>query len=79
MVRLVHASSARIIHERGGVVSDRIKKMTSDLLRTATVLKIEQDALDAAAKAAKRKRVVMIVPQRSIGRIQNYLVRRCYS
>jgi hypothetical protein len=65
------------------VVSDeRVKKLTANLLRTATVMQIEQDALEAAAKALKRKRAIMVVPQRSLRRVQSYLVwraQRCLS
>jgi hypothetical protein len=61
------------------VVSERGEKLSADMLRTATVMRIKQDALEAAAKAAlPRKRVLMVVPGRAIGRISGYLVRRCY-
>jgi hypothetical protein len=60
------------------VVSERVKKLTADLLRTATVIQIKQDALAAAAKTTPRKRVLMVVPGRSIGRVSSYLVRRCF-
>jgi hypothetical protein len=59
------------------VREQRIKKLAADILRTATVMRIKQEALEAAAKAT-RKRPIMVVPGRSIGRISGYLVRRCY-
>jgi hypothetical protein len=62
------------------VVSERGEKLSADMLRTATVMRIKQDALEAAAKAAqpRRKRVIMVVPGGAIGRISGYLVRRCF-
>ena len=52
-----------------------------DILRTATVIQIKQDALEAAALVAtprRSKRTIMVVPQRSIGRVSRYLVlQRC--
>jgi hypothetical protein len=54
---------------------EKIKKLTADLLRTATVMKIKQDALDAATP--RKRRAIMVVPSRSIGRVSRYLVRRC--
>jgi hypothetical protein len=61
-------------------MSERVKKLTADLLRTATVIQIKREALEAAAKALapQRKRVIMVVPERAIGRISSYLVRRCF-
>jgi hypothetical protein len=61
----------------------RAKKLAADILRTATVMQIKQDALQAAAKLvlvrpARSKRAVMVVPERFIGRVSRYLVsRRC--
>jgi hypothetical protein len=58
-------------------VVSRIKKLTSELLRTATVMQIKNDALEAAARAAKKKRAIMVIPERSVRRVSSYLVRRC--
>ena len=62
------------------MVSERGEKLSADMLRTATVLQIKQDALEAAAKASAlpRKRAIMVVPERSIARFTRFLVRRCF-
>jgi hypothetical protein len=52
--------------------------LAMDLLRAARVIKIKRDALDGAARVARSKRVVMLVPSRMVKRVAPYLVLRCW-